>query len=340
MARPRLSALISKLVFREALTSEEKALFRGDIGAETAGAAATAQAAAATDATTKADAAKARSNHTGTQAMSTVTGLADALVAASNVPILTRTTAEGPPTAGVGILSVGGTLATDGYPVTFEAMPYGGLLDGKNSWVSVSGYSTARWRSDIAKWQISNTTSDPWVATSPEAVATPDLVTTWTRIGGSMTGTPIVTLASDSGATGQLGQLCRTGDASPYRWDIFDGTGWARLDPEGGIDDYLEMYSLVSGTTIACDFTGKHNAKLTLAHNATLSLPVGLRDGEFASIAGKQDAVGGRTLALESGYVIMVGALASIGALTANKRFDIVIQRVDSSYRTKIIVEP
>ena len=42
MPRPNLSALLSKFVFEEALDSNDKAALREDIGAETAGAAATA----------------------------------------------------------------------------------------------------------------------------------------------------------------------------------------------------------------------------------------------------------------------------------------------------------
>lgn len=60
MARPNLTSLFSKFLFRETLTSEEKGYIRSDISAETSGAAATAQAlaisTAAADATAKADA--------------------------------------------------------------------------------------------------------------------------------------------------------------------------------------------------------------------------------------------------------------------------------------------
>ena len=63
MARPNLTSLFSKFLFRETLTSEEKGYIRSDIGAETSGAAATAQALAIStasgDATTKANAAQA-----------------------------------------------------------------------------------------------------------------------------------------------------------------------------------------------------------------------------------------------------------------------------------------
>jgi hypothetical protein len=63
MARPNLTSLFSKFLFRETLTSEEKGYIRSDIGAETAGAAATAQALAIStasgDAMTKANAAQA-----------------------------------------------------------------------------------------------------------------------------------------------------------------------------------------------------------------------------------------------------------------------------------------
>jgi hypothetical protein len=59
MPRPNLSALVSKFVFREYLTPEDKTAIRGDLSAETAGAAALAQSLAATDATTKANAAAA-----------------------------------------------------------------------------------------------------------------------------------------------------------------------------------------------------------------------------------------------------------------------------------------
>jgi len=62
MARPNLSALVSRYLFRETLSNDDKASLRGDINAETAGAAATAQsvaiATASSDATTKANAAR------------------------------------------------------------------------------------------------------------------------------------------------------------------------------------------------------------------------------------------------------------------------------------------
>lgn len=59
MARPNLSSLFSKFIFRETLTSQDKTDIRGDIGAEESGAAAAALVTAGADATSKADAAQA-----------------------------------------------------------------------------------------------------------------------------------------------------------------------------------------------------------------------------------------------------------------------------------------
>lgn len=75
--------------------------------------------------------------------------------------------------------------------------------------------------------------------------------------------------------------------------------------------------TLTSGTSITWATSGekRNNAKLTLAHNATLSI-TGAVEGAQGYLELTQDATGGRTFTLPAGTVI--GATASVNT-TPNK---------------------
>lgn len=110
------------------------------------------------------------------------------------------------------------------------------------------------------------------------------------------------------------------------------GTTYVAGQPAGSITsaghrDFVESVdswigpayaTLTSGTTITWATAGEkvNNAKVTLAHNATLSI-TGAVEGASGWLEITEDATGGRTFTLPGGTV--VGATTSINT-TANKK--------------------
>ena len=157
MARPNLSALFSKFLFRETLTSDEKGYIRSDIGAETAGSAATAQAlaisTAAADATSKvaaavSDEAYDASTWNGSTVAPTKNAVRDkivamdtaidgkqpldsdltALAAAGNSAVLAATTASFTTADETKLDEIPLVLLLDVVPVTSEAVDVSGMI--------------------------------------------------------------------------------------------------------------------------------------------------------------------------------------------------------------------
>jgi len=79
----------------------------------------------------------------------------------------------------------------------------------------------------------------------------------------------------------------------------------------------IKQGTLTSGTNIAWDMETAQNAKLTLAHNATLDNPTNQMAGATYQLIIIQDATGGRTFAFGTNYTILGGGTINT---TANKR--------------------
>ncbi len=60
---------------------------------------------------------------------------------------------------------------------------------------------------------------------------------------------------------------------------------------------------LTSGTTIAWNLDDEQSAKLILAHDATLSNAINIKDGGTYVLLVQQDPTGGRTLAFDDAYI-------------------------------------
>lgn len=225
MPRPNLSSLISKFVFRETLTTEDKTVIRGDLSAEVAGAAALVQSLAATDATTKANAATAAA-----EAALAIETAARIAADATKQPLAASLTAyAADPTAAIlanmpDALTYAGVDPNVSNSITVTANFGDGvetvvLLDIGASWQSLDGDFALT--NDGIDWSIDKPSSGggffyPYLTTSP----IDDLVGAVISLASPATGTPV--LAVSALAATHLGQLCKTSTA----WWIWNGTAW------------------------------------------------------------------------------------------------------------------
>lgn len=110
-----------------------------------------------------------------------------------------------------------------GQPVT---MPMVGIYQGENTGKPLY-YGASSPTNPYISWEgsffILHTGDNAGTFVSYEDVPTPELVTNWVPQGGA-TGIPIIIVVPNIDAV-TVGQLCRVGNAAPYRWWIADTAG-------------------------------------------------------------------------------------------------------------------
>jgi hypothetical protein len=151
--------------------------------------------------------------------------------------VLIRTVAQGIPNNYTGsTLDITGTLTSDGStPLVFPTIPFLSL-DAQNYPVFSDASNIVSRVSDTLVWRI--TSSGPPIAqweSSSDAIE-PDSATGWTPQ-QTNTGTPTIVITHGAAYldADTVGQLCRYGDAFPYRWFIAETAGegtttWREID--------------------------------------------------------------------------------------------------------------
>ncbi len=225
---------------------------------------------------------RSRSNHTGTQAAATITGLAIVATSGSYADL------SGKPD--LSALNDVAVFADSG------AFPATGDTD------SVYIASDTGW---MYRWNGSSYTQ----LTDQTAI--------WGQISGTIASQ--TDYVSDQSARSAADRDCdnHTDGTTNKVFTAAEKAKLAGIDVAASLLAYLAPQTLTDAVTIAYDVGSGVNAKVTLGGDRTLGAITGAAAGQSGTLTIIQDGTGGRALALDASQTVMAGAIADIAGMAA-----------------------